>query len=155
MGHEKDRDADPGRPASASARHAQVPDPGQPAAALQILIVEDEMLLAMVLEEMVAKVGHTTRRVARLSEAMELVRSEPFAAAVLDVNVAGEPVFPLAVLLRECGIPFCFATGYGVAGLASEFSDCAVLQKPFGAAEFERALQSLLHERPGSQGGEP
>jgi CheY-like chemotaxis protein len=155
VGHEKDRDADAGRAGPTPARPAQVVDPGQQDASLQILLVEDEMLLAMVLEEMVMKAGHTARRATRLSEAMELVRDEPFAAAVLDVNVAGEPVFPLAALLRELGTPFCFATGYGVASLAPEFRDCAVLQKPFGAAAFEHALQSLLHGKPGTQRGEP
>lgn len=112
---------------------------------LQILLVEDEMLLAIVLEEMVVEAGYTARKAARLSRAMELVCSEPFAAAVLDVNIAGEPVFPLAMLLRERGVPFCFATGYGLAGLASEFRDCPVLQKPYGAVEFKRVLQSLVH----------
>lgn len=71
-------------------------------------------MLATVLEEMVVDAGHTMRKVARLSRAMELVlvRSEPFAAAALDVDVAGEPVFPPAALLREREVPFCFATGY-------------------------------------------
>lgn len=155
MGHEKDRDTGAGRAASAPARPAQVAGGAQQAASLQILLVEDEVLLAMVLEEMVMTAGHTARRATRLSEAMELVREEPFAAAVLDVNVAGEPVFPLAALLRERGTPFCFATGYGVASLAPEFRDCPVLQKPFGAAAFEHALQSLLHGKPRTRRGEP
>lgn len=144
MGHEKDRDLDTDRTASPPARDAQGADRARQAPSRQILLVEDEMLLAMVLEEMVVEAGHTARRTARLSEAMELVRSEPFAAAVLDVNIGGEPVFPLAALLRERGIPFCFATGYGIQ--APEFRDCMVLQKPYGVAEFSRALQSLLRE---------
>src|SRR6185312_4455450 len=59
VGHEKDRDADAGRAGPTPARPAQVVDPGQQDASLQILLVEDEMLLAMVLEEMVMKAGHT------------------------------------------------------------------------------------------------
>jgi DNA-binding response OmpR family regulator len=149
MSDEKRRAPDTGGDISTDEGHAELADRKRQSGPRRILLVEDEMLLALVLEDMVVEAGYTASRAARLSRAMELVRNEQFAAAVLDVNVAGEPVFPLAALLRERGIPFCFATGYGLAGLEPEFRDCPVLQKPYGAAEFNRALQSLLHQAQG------
>lgn len=127
------------------ASHAQQSgDPGRQPAPLRVLIVEDEMLPAMLLEAVVADAGHTSRKAARLSKAIELANAESFDAAVLDVNLAGERVFPLAALLREQGVPFLFASGYGEAGLPSEYCDCLVLQKPYSVEGFNIALQTLL-----------
>lgn len=104
------------------------------------------MLPAMLLEAVVADAGHTSRKAGRLSKAIELANDEPFDAAVLDVNLAGERVFPLAALLRERGVPFLFASGYGEAGLPSEYCDCLVLQKPYSVGGFNIALQTLLRD---------
>lgn len=119
---------------------------GRRAARLRVLIVEDEMLPAMLLEAAVVDAGHAARKAARLPKAMELARSEHFDAAILDVNLAGERVFPLAVLLRERGVPFLFASGYGEAGVPAEYGDCVVLQKPYSMDGFNIALQTLLHD---------
>lgn len=109
-----------------------------------MLIVEDETRPALLLEATVTAAGHAVGKAARLSRALEMARAEHFAAAVLDVNVAGERVFPLAALLREQHVPILFATGYGKAGLPPEYHDCAVLQKPYGKAAFASALHTLL-----------
>lgn len=145
MANETDRAPNARCDVSTNEGHVATAEGERSSAPQQVLLVEDEMLLAIVLEEMVEEAGYRARKAARLSRAMELVCNEQFVAAVLDVNIAGESVFPLAKLLRERGIPFCFATGYGLAGLAPEFSDCPVLEKPYGAAQFDRTLQSLLH----------
>lgn len=104
------------------------------------------MLPAMLLEASVVDAGHTARKAARLPKAMELARDEHFDAAVLDVNLAGEPVFPLATLLRAQGVPFLFASGYGEAGVPPEYRDCMVLQKPYSVDGFNTALQTLLQD---------
>lgn len=114
------------------------------AVVLRILIVEDEMVLAMLLEDAVNAIGYGACKVARLSRAMELAGAEHFDAAVLDVNLAGEPVFPLAALLRERGVPFLFASGYGDAGVPAEYRGYPVLQKPYGLGAFHSALRELL-----------
>jgi DNA-binding response OmpR family regulator len=141
----------------ADARHgsqasAQSSDQRAQAAARRILIVEDEMALAMLLEDAIAEAGHKPRKAARLSKAMELARGERFDAAVLDVNLNNEPVFPLAALLRERGVPFLFASGYGSAGVPPEYSNYPVLQKPYGLDVFHAALRSLLQ---GARSGTP
>jgi DNA-binding NtrC family response regulator len=117
---------------------------GRQAPPLHILIVEDELLPATLLEIAVMDAGHVAHRAAGLSKAMALASTEPFDAAVLDVNLAGEFVFPLAELLRERAVPFLFATGYGRAGVPPEYQDCTVLQKPYALDVFDKALRTLL-----------
>jgi CheY-like chemotaxis protein len=112
---------------------------------LRVLVVEDESLVAMLIEEYLAELGcavaYSARRVGKAVEA--LGRCE-FDAAVLDVNVAGESVLPVAALLDERKIPFIFASGYGAKGVDSRWADRPVLQKPFSPDELRFALLSSL-----------
>lgn len=125
---------------------------GRKSTPLRVLIVEDEMLPAMLLEAVVVDAGHTARKAARLRRAIELASEELFDAAVLDVNLAGEQVFPLAALLRKQHVPFLFATGYGEAGVPPEYRDCIVLQKPYSAGAFNNALRALSGNQGTDQG---
>ncbi len=112
--------------------------------ALRILLVEDEMLVAMNIEDMLLEHGFVVAGIAsRLAPALALAREGRFDAAMLDVNLAGEASFPVADLLAERGIPFLFATGYGRQGLEDRFRACPILQKPFRAAELGAALEAL------------
>ncbi len=112
---------------------------------LRILIVEDEMLVAMNIEDMLLELGHEVAGLAsRLAPALALAREGRFEAAMLDVNLAGEPSFPVADILIERGIPFLFATGYGRQGIEERYRDRPILQKPFRAAELGAALAGLL-----------
>src|ERR1700709_523125 len=80
----------------------------------RILIIEDEVLVAMYLEELLTEMGHQVAGpAARINDALELAREAAFDFAVLDVNLAGVPSFPVADVLRQRGIPFVFVTGYG------------------------------------------
>lgn len=111
---------------------------------LRILIVEDEMLVAMNVEDMLLELGHEVAGLAsRLAPALALARDGRFDAAMLDVNLAGEPSFPVADLLIERGVPFLFATGYGRQGIEERYRGFPILQKPFRAAELGAALESL------------
>jgi CheY-like chemotaxis protein len=112
--------------------------------ALRILIVEDEMLVAMNIEDMLLELGHEVAGLAsRLSGALSLAKEASFDAAMLDVNLAGETSFAVADLLVEQGIPFLFATGYGLQGIEERYRDRPVLQKPFRAADLAAALEAL------------
>lgn len=112
---------------------------------LRVLIVEDEMLVAMNIEDMLIELGHEVAGLAsRLEPALALAREGGFDAAMLDVNLAGEQSFPVAALLRESGIPFLFATGYGIQGIAEEYRSAPVLQKPFRAQDLGQALRTLV-----------
>jgi len=79
----------------------------------------------------------------RLDEAMALARLGQLDCAVLDVNLGGQSIFPLADLLRELGAPFAFATGYGDAGLRDVDKGSPVLQKPFRESDLARILGEL------------
>jgi CheY-like chemotaxis protein len=112
---------------------------------LRILIVEDEMLVAMNIEDMLLDLGHEVAGLAsRVEPALALAREAAFDLAMLDVNLAGEPSFPIADILAERGIPFMFATGYGTKGIAEGYRHHVVLQKPFRAADLAQALSAVL-----------
>ncbi|HYD36910.1 MAG TPA: response regulator [Allosphingosinicella sp.] len=111
---------------------------------LRILVVEDEMLVAMTIEDMLLELGHDVAGLAsRLGPALALAREGQFDAAMLDVNLAGEPSYEVADLLAERGIPFLFATGYGRQGIDQRYRDLPILQKPFLAGELGSALKEL------------
>ena len=112
---------------------------------LRILIVEDEMLVAMNIEDMLLELGHEVAGLAsRLGPALALAGESRFDAAMLDVNLDGEPSFPVADLLARRGIPFLFATGYGRQGIDGRYRDFPMLQKPFRTVELGAALAGLL-----------
>lgn len=113
-------------------------------AGLRVLVVEDEMMVAMLIEDMMIDMGCAViGPAARLDEALDLARAGAFDCAVLDVNVGGQPIFPVADLLREQGKPFAFATGYGDAGLRDADKGTPVLQKPFREGDLARVLGDL------------
>lgn len=110
----------------------------------RVLVVEDEMLVSMLVEDMLTEMGCVVvGPAASLAEAQALVESDGIDAAVLDVNVAGRPVFPVADRLKEKGVPFVFASGYGEAGLSEDHRDAPVLQKPFRDTDLEKAVRAL------------
>jgi CheY-like chemotaxis protein len=111
---------------------------------LRVLVVEDEMMVSMLIEDMLAELGcEVVGPASRLDEAMDLVKGADIDCAVLDVNLGGQPIFPLADLLRERGAPFAFATGYGDAGLRDVDRGSPVLQKPFREGDLARVLREL------------
>ena len=117
--------------------------PGLAEPPLRVLIVEDEMLVAMNIEDILLDLGHEVAGIAsRLEPALSLAREGSFDLALLDVNLAGTPSFPVAEILRDRGIPFLFATGYGINGVAEPYRDRPVLQKPFRTRDLGEALMT-------------
>jgi CheY-like chemotaxis protein len=113
-------------------------------AGLRVLVVEDEMMVSMLIEDMLSDMGClVVGPASRLDEAIELAKSAEIDCAVLDVNLGGTPIFPLADVLRERGCPFAFATGYGDAGLRDADRGTPVLQKPFREGDLARVLGEL------------
>ena len=111
---------------------------------LRILVVEDEMLVAMNIEDMLLDLGHEVAGLAsRLEPALSLAREGEFDLAMLDVNLAGQQSFPVADILVARGIPFLFATGYGTKGIAEPYRDRPVLQKPFRTRDLGEALDRI------------
>ncbi len=103
------------------------------------------MLVSMLVEDMLADFGCSVVGPAPdLEEALSLASTAEIDAALLDVNVAGKPIFPVADALKARGVPFAFASGYGAAGVEGEHATAPVLQKPFRQSDLERALSGLV-----------
>lgn len=112
--------------------------PAQP----RILVVEDEAMVSMMLEDMLADLGcQVVGPAASLTSGLRLAESAEVEGAVLDVNLAGEKVFPIADVLAGRGVPFVYATGYGRAGLREEDLTRPVVQKPYSVQELARNLR--------------
>ena len=104
----------------------------------RILIVEDEIIVALFMEDILAEFGV----VSHLDQAM--AREMDFDLAVLDVHINGKSVFDFADRLGQNGIPFVFATGYGERGVPERFAGRPVLQKPFSPEDLRQALDRIV-----------
>jgi CheY-like chemotaxis protein len=112
---------------------------------LQVLVVEDESMVAMMIEDMLTDLGHQVVATSgNLSNASKLVLNANADLAILDVNLNGEETYPIAASLASRKIPFIFATGYGSSGIKSEWSGVPVLQKPFQARELAEAITRAM-----------
>ena len=121
----------------------------QPESGLRILLVEDESLVAMLLEDMLTDLGHqVVGPVSRIGKAMELAQSEQLGAAILDVNLNGLEVYPVAAVLAARGIPFIFATGYGKRNLPAQFDGRPTLAKPFRQQDVCALLAQVRQAEP-------
>ena len=97
-----------------------------------ILIVEDEPLISMMLEDFIMSLGHDVAGPCEsVSQALEAVRDLTFDLAILDVNLKGESVWPVATALREKGVPFVLASGGHVEPPPAEFADTPMIEKPY------------------------
>lgn len=114
---------------------------------LRLLLVEDEYLFALCLAEMLEDLGaQVLGPVASVSDALDLIDKAPeIDAAILDVNVAGETIFPVADRLRARHVPFAFASGYDPDLLPPRFSDVTICRKPIDASAVRAALAQLRH----------
>lgn len=111
----------------------------------RVLVVEDEAAISMLLEDMLLDFGCTVvGPAARLSIALEMAEGEAFDVAILDVNVAGEPIYPVAEAIVTRDLPLVFSTGYGGAGIREPFRDRPVVQKPFSQADLKRTLLAAI-----------
>lgn len=113
---------------------------------MRVLVLEDEALVAMLLEDMLTDLGcHTVGPFSEIAEARAFMSDQAGSAdaAIIDVNIAGEPSFSLAALLAERDIPFAFSTGYDLAGMPEEWRGRPSLPKPFMLPDVERVLGLL------------
>src|SRR5215468_1419490 len=87
-----------------------------PNARCRVLLVEDEALIAMMMEDMLEEFAcEVSATAGELDQAIEAARTQAFDMAFVDINLRGVPAWPVAEVLRERGIPFAFVTGYGTA----------------------------------------
>jgi DNA-binding NtrC family response regulator len=106
-------------------------------------------MIAILIEDMILDFGsEVVGPAARLEEARRMAGSAELDAAILDINVGGAVVFPVADILQERGIPVIFATGYGATALPSRFHGSLTLSKPFSYQSLAEALRTALAAQP-------
>ena len=118
----------------------------QPLSGRRVLVVEDEALVAMLLETILEDMGCSpVGPAATVEDALAMATGpEHLDAALLDVNVAGRQVFPVAEALKARGVPFVFSTGYGEGGLPDAWHGHPTVQKPFTEAAIRDALMKAM-----------
>ena len=108
-------------------------------------VVEDEALVAMLIEDMIHDSGdEMVGSACRLSDALVLAQETQADVALLDINLGGALAYPVADVLRERGMPIVFTSGYGSAGLIERIQDCPMLDKPFDQPSLEHAIHAIL-----------
>jgi CheY-like chemotaxis protein len=111
----------------------------------KVLVVEDEMMIAMLIEDMLEELGcELIGPASKVERALELIASETIEIALLDVNLDGQATDAVAYELQRKGIPFVFATGYGATGVPKQHNDRTVLQKPFQKRDLAIALSIAI-----------
>ncbi len=115
-----------------------------PLMGIAVLVVEDEQLVAMLIEDALLDAGATVvGPTGTVAESLALLRASRPMVAVMDMNLCGESAAPVADALAALGVPFLVATGYGVAGLPIGHEAVPVLSKPFDPAEMVGRLAAL------------
>jgi CheY-like chemotaxis protein len=111
---------------------------------LRVLVVEDEPLVAMLAEEMLAELGHRAAAISHgLKDGLEAIGNGTFDLAVLDVNLSGSLSFPIAEKAAERGVPVLFVTGFDRDHMEQLAGQC-VLQKPYSTDDLQRAIGQAL-----------
>ena len=120
----------------------------------RVLVVEDEVLVAMLLETALEDENCTiVGPCGTVSEALEAARDEALDVALLDINLGGELVFPVAEVLAERGVPFLLLSGYGDVALPSNRRHWPICTKPFNLHDLMTVLSNLVTS-PRPRGGE-
>lgn len=110
-----------------------------------VLLVEDEVMIRMMVADMLEELGYAiVAEAGDIDEGVRLVQATDFDIAILDVNVNGKVISPVAEAIQMRGIPFVFATGYGVQGVPERFRDRPTLQKPFQIETLARTIEATL-----------
>lgn len=117
---------------------------------VRVFVVEDEFAVLLLMEDMLAALGCVVAATAsRMPDAIDRAAKLDFDAAVLDVNVGGQRVFPVAEILAARRVPIVFSTGYGVTGIEARWRDRPILQKPFHERDLGEAIARALSQAAG------
>jgi CheY-like chemotaxis protein len=111
-----------------------------------VFLVEDEVMIRMMVADMLEELGYSiAAESGEIGDALKLAQSTEFDLAILDVNVNGKVISPVADLIAARNRPFIFATGYGSSGLPPEYRDRPALQKPFQIETLARVIEQALN----------
>ena len=114
------------------------------ASPLSILIVEDEAMIAMMLEQYLDALGHrVSGSASSVDEAMALIGKADVDVAILDCYLGDVEVWPIADILKERGIPFILSSGGSATALPANHASCPILQKPYTIAALAELLTTI------------
>jgi CheY-like chemotaxis protein len=115
---------------------------------LRVFFVEDEPMIRILVTDMLGELGHAIAAEAgHVDQALELAQSAEFDLAILDVNIDGKQIIPVAELIKTRGCPIIFATGYGSDGLPEGFRGYPILQKPFELDTLAKVIDEMSRSR--------
>ena len=110
-----------------------------------IFLVEDEVLIRMMLADMVEELGHrVVAEAGNIQDAQVLAETIFFDIAILDINIAGSSIAPVATIIARRGLPFFFVSGYGLAGRPEAFIERPTLQKPVSISILGETINAIL-----------
>jgi DNA-binding response OmpR family regulator len=111
----------------------------------RFLVVEDEFMIAMLIEDYLTELGHEMAwQTDNIPEALQIIGdNDDIDGAILDMNLRGETARPIADVLKEKQVPFCFMTGYG-AGVATSHPEAPIISKPFDMAALRETITILM-----------
>jgi CheY-like chemotaxis protein len=111
----------------------------------KVLILEDEVVLALLLEDMLRELGvASVRHVSSLDEATTVIGAQPFDAAILDVNIHGQMSYPVADRLAFAGVPSVFVSGYAREAVPARLANVPFIRKPYVLEDICGALTRVL-----------
>jgi PAS domain S-box-containing protein len=149
MGRQKDWEGLPDETAAGDAPRISPP-------MSNILLVEDEILVGILMQEMLQEMGYSVSEPCRtLKDSLSAAASGQFDGAVLDMNLGGEAVYPVAELLTARNIPFAFVTGYAADTVDKRFSQVPVFQKPVTADALAKVIASWISQPKGATQSSP
>jgi CheY-like chemotaxis protein len=110
-----------------------------------VFLVEDEVLIGMMLADMIEQLGHrVVAEAANIEDGQTLAQTTNYDLAVLDINIGGHSIDPVAEIIDRRGLPFFFVSGYESGGLPKQFSDRPLLQKPVMSWKLGETINSML-----------
>jgi DNA-binding response OmpR family regulator len=113
-----------------------------------VLLVEDEVMIRMMIADMLEELGYSiAAETGEIEQALEFAHTTDFDIAILDVNVNGKLISPVAEVIEARKRPFIFATGYGTHGLPTEYRDRPALQKPFQMENLAGMIERTLNRK--------
>ena len=112
---------------------------------VRVMVVEDELLIAMLIEDTLAEAGYdVVGPFSNLTDALRAAREATIDVALLDVNLRGERVYPVAEVLESRAIPFLLLSGYGTDAIPATRKHWSACSKPFMPADLKRQLAELI-----------
>ena len=112
---------------------------------IRVLVIEDESLVAMMLEDMLDMIGYRVVGTAsNIEQAEQNIAAAGFDVAILDVNLNGAMSYGIAEKLRDMRLPFVLSTGYGRSGVPQAYRDSPLVAKPFRSQDLRDALEAAL-----------